>query len=110
MIKAVFFNGTEEMQTIEGDGIIATAIQGNLQRIAVTGRFNTDDFMQSIATMAVKAARAFYEIEKGTPADQFVINTILRRIIEEAESSSCKTVAEEVRRSKNERGSGPSDF
>lgn len=96
MVKAVFFNGTEEMQTIEGDGIIATARQGNLQGIAVVGRFNSDNFTQSIATMAVNAARAFFQTEKGTTADQLVINTLLRKIKKEAVNSSCETVAEEA--------------
>lgn len=95
MVKAVLFDGTEEMQTIEGDGIIATARQENLQGIAVVGRFNSDDFTQSIATMAVNAARAFFKTEEGTTADQLVINTLLRKIKKEAASSSCKTVAEE---------------
>lgn len=96
MIKAVFFDGTEEIQTIEGDEIIATARQGNLQGIAVVGRFNPDNFTESIATMAVNAARAFFKTEKGTPADQLVINTMLRRIKEDAASSNYKTVTEEA--------------
>lgn len=96
MVKAVLFDGTEEMQTIEGDGIIATARQGDLQGLVVVGRFNSDNFTQSIAVMAVNAARAFFKTEEGTTADQLVISTLLRKIKKEAERSSCETVAEEA--------------
>lgn len=96
MVTSKFYNNGEELQTIEGEGIIATAREGNLQAIAIVGTFSAEVFLQTIATMAVNAARAFFKTKSNTPADQLMINVMITKIKKEAEHSTVEKVTEEA--------------